>query len=53
MLLDVLCLKNNARVFRKHYAALNRSNYVPNLPSVYEDSIKDYIGEREYVTDEK
>ena len=43
----------NARIFRKHYAALNRSNHVPHLPSEYEDSNKDYIGEREYVTDEK
>jgi len=34
-----------SRILRKHYTALTGSKYVPYLPSVYEDSIEDYIGE--------
>jgi len=43
----IMFTKENARILRKHYVALTGSNYVPHLPSVYEVSIEDYIGEDE------
>ena len=37
--------KENSRILRKHYTAFTGTKYVPHIPSVYEDSIEDYIGE--------
>ena len=37
--------KENSRILRKYYTPMTGSNYVPHVPSVYEDSIEDYIGE--------
>jgi len=42
---SIMFTKENSRIIRKNYTALTGSNYVPHLPSVYEDSIEDYIGE--------
>jgi len=42
---SIMFTKENSRILRKYYTALTGSNYVPSLPSVYEDSIEDYIGE--------
>jgi len=42
---SIIFTKENSRIFRKHYTAMTGSNYAPHLPSVYEDSIEDYIGE--------
>jgi len=41
----IMFTKENSRILRKHYTAMTGSNYVSHLPSVYEDSIEDYIGE--------
>ena len=42
---SIMFTKENSRILRKHYTVLTGSKYVPHLPSIYEDSIEDYIGE--------
>jgi len=42
---SIIFTKENSRILRKHYTAMTGSNYVPHLPSIYEDSIEDYIVE--------